>query len=326
MVQQDSSGIYEAYLGFNVSGITGTITRAAVRLYVADGSTDRSSIHTRPNNYTGGGPWNELGLTWNNRPYTLNVPTSNLLSASPNTWVEYDVTNVVLVNGRHNFAISSSSPDLLSFYSKEAGTNAPELVIDYQTGIPPAYTDTPTNTPSASPSPTTPHVPNEFQFTATDSTYVRQSFPYSNYGQSPVLYLYETPNDRYNAYVKFAVNGITGAIYQARMRVFVASLESGSFSISQVANTYADSTPWREDNLIWSNQPEIIYDLPGSYYMSGHGEIAFDVTAAIVGNGVYSFRLSGAQKQLFFYDWQGVLQYSLLMPKQTGPRQLRPRR
>jgi hypothetical protein len=126
ILEADNSPVVESYLRFNVSGISGTVTRARLRLYVT--------------NPTGNGPglyrvdpsavWSETGITWSNKPARSGGAIANLGSISTGRYVEYDVTGTVTANGTYTFNLWGESTDGADFNSKEASSNRPQLVIE----------------------------------------------------------------------------------------------------------------------------------------------------------------------------------------------------
>ncbi|MBK9711675.1 MAG: DNRLRE domain-containing protein [Kouleothrix sp.] len=150
---------YTSYLKFTVSGLSGTVQGARVRLYVIDASTTGGSIYLTSNNYLdGSAPWTEGGLLWQNAPPISGTPLSTLGAQALDTWAEYDVTAAIQGNGTYSFGLKSSSSNAIYFNSKEATSNPPQLVIDIasQSGATPTSTPaaTATSTPAATNTPT----------------------------------------------------------------------------------------------------------------------------------------------------------------------------
>lgn len=117
----------ESYLRFQVSGVSGTVTSAKLKLYPVEPKVDATEVTTT----TGGATWGE-GLTgWSNRPQ----PTSGNLGpgvgkVTAGTTVTYDVTSVVRGDGEYNFRLASTSTDRTDFESREnVAGHAPVLEI-----------------------------------------------------------------------------------------------------------------------------------------------------------------------------------------------------
>jgi flagellar hook assembly protein FlgD len=118
------------YLKFNVTGLSGNVQSAKLRLKVTDSSPDGGSIYTVSNNYLGTNtPWRESGLKWNNAPTITGSPVSVAGAAGLGQMVEFDVTTAITGNGVYSFVLKIRSADLLKYSSKE-GADAPQLVID----------------------------------------------------------------------------------------------------------------------------------------------------------------------------------------------------
>ena len=124
----DRSPMRESFLRFTVSGLTGTVTGARLRLWVYDQTSDGPKLHLV------GTSWSESGLTWGTRP----SPTSGVIgdtgSLPKGTWAEYNVSSVVKGNGAFGFALLPASSNGVYLYSKE-GTRKPELVVTTSAGV-----------------------------------------------------------------------------------------------------------------------------------------------------------------------------------------------
>lgn len=117
----------QSYIRFDVTGVTGTVTSAKVRLYVTNGSSNGPSLYLTSNT------WAENTINWNNRPVPTTGMISNLDSMVSSTWVEYDVTGVVTGNGSYDFLLLPDSSDGVSFYSREGSSSfRPQLVVNLQ--------------------------------------------------------------------------------------------------------------------------------------------------------------------------------------------------
>ena len=113
---------YRPYVKFNVTGLTGTVTSAKVRLFVTD-ATDNVG-----NWYSVATSWTETTLTAANAPVIGGSPVATVGPAALNQWVEFDVTAAVQGNGLVSFANLAASTNGVYWSSKE-GANPPQLVI-----------------------------------------------------------------------------------------------------------------------------------------------------------------------------------------------------
>ena len=126
----------ETYLRFAVSGLTGPVQRARLRLYTTSGTV------VKPVAFGSGATWTEGGLTWSNRPArTLALPTSTG-AVSQGTWVEFDATPMVSGDGTYNFVLATSSTDGLNMASRESSSSSsrPQLVVDVAATAPASTT------------------------------------------------------------------------------------------------------------------------------------------------------------------------------------------
>jgi hypothetical protein len=113
----------ESYLKFSVSGLSGTVHSAKLRLYVQSGTADGPSVYTTS---TG---WTETGITWNNRP-ALGAQLDDKPALAVNTFTDYNVTAAVTGNGTYNFGLGPTpTTDGADFASREAGSNPPQLLV-----------------------------------------------------------------------------------------------------------------------------------------------------------------------------------------------------
>jgi hypothetical protein len=124
-----TSQTIRSYLKFDVSGVSGAVQSATLRLRVTDGGPNGGSLFAASNTFAGTStPWTESQLTWNNAPGVTGSALAMPGPVSSNTWVELDVTAAVTGNGARSFAILGNSRDLVDYSSSE-GANPPELVL-----------------------------------------------------------------------------------------------------------------------------------------------------------------------------------------------------
>ena len=124
----DGSKRSESYLRFTLSGITGTIQAAKLRVHAAnDGTTNGPALYGASN------IWTESGLTWATRPSRGAGPIANAGAIAARTMVEYDVLPLVNSNGEATFVLVGDSTDSINFYSRENSdlTQRPQLVVTF---------------------------------------------------------------------------------------------------------------------------------------------------------------------------------------------------
>ncbi|HEU5149440.1 MAG TPA: PKD domain-containing protein [Iamia sp.] len=139
---------YQSYVRFDVTGLTGPVTDARLRLYVTDASPVGGTA-TRV-----GTGWTEATLTWNGRPATIGGPLGTGGPGVAGQWVEYDVTAGVTGDGPVAFGLTTTSTNSLIASSRQ-GTHPPQLVVTTGGGggTPTAPTASFTHTPASGPGP-----------------------------------------------------------------------------------------------------------------------------------------------------------------------------
>ena len=129
LLQADDEPEIETFLRFNLTGISGTIKSAKLRLFATDGTSNGPAAYKT--NWTGA----ENALTWKTRTPRTSAATDDKGSISSNTFVEYNVTPLVTGNGQHSFILATTSSDGVDFASRETTTvsRRPELIVTYGT-------------------------------------------------------------------------------------------------------------------------------------------------------------------------------------------------
>jgi len=120
----------ESYLRFSVSGVTGTVQRAALRLSSTNGTVDGPAV------YPTGTAWSEGGLTWSNRPARAGPATDDRGAISTGTWAEWDVTPLVSGNGDVALVLAQVGSDGIDFNARDATSGRPELIVTVFVGPP----------------------------------------------------------------------------------------------------------------------------------------------------------------------------------------------
>ncbi|MDQ3365282.1 MAG: DNRLRE domain-containing protein [Myxococcota bacterium] len=126
----DASPTTQSALRFSVSGTSGAVTRATVRLFVSDPSSDGPAL------YRATGAWSESTVTWNTRPVQSGSAFGDKGACAAGTWIEYDVTSYVTANGTYDFLLTGGSGDGSTYHSREA-SEKPQLVVTTGTTTPP---------------------------------------------------------------------------------------------------------------------------------------------------------------------------------------------
>jgi parallel beta-helix repeat protein len=118
----DTGANYEAYLKFALSGTTGTIQSAILRVYSTSSTVDGPTVYATTNN------WTETGITWNTQPARTSSGLDDKGTISTGAWIEYNVTAQVTGNGTYSFVLVPTSTDAISFSSRE-GAQPPQLIL-----------------------------------------------------------------------------------------------------------------------------------------------------------------------------------------------------
>ena len=123
-LRADTSPLVRSYLRFDVQGLSGTITRATLRIFTNSSSIAGFEVHNVTDN-----TWTELTINHSNAPVMDGVAaTSGTFGAG--TWMTVDITPLITGNGSFNIALTTTSSTAFSLASREAGANAPQLIIE----------------------------------------------------------------------------------------------------------------------------------------------------------------------------------------------------
>ena len=135
MITKTSSTDRYAYLKFDLSGVSGSITSAKLKLF----TKSLSSASTRSVYALSNDSWSETDITWNNKP-SYGSELSNLNITSNGAYVEWDITSYINSEYTGDKTASlcvndpvSNNDTGIDFYSKENGSNTPVLTIITET-------------------------------------------------------------------------------------------------------------------------------------------------------------------------------------------------
>ena len=112
----------ESYLRFAVSGVSGSVQTATLRLWVTSATANGPAVYTTDNT------WSETTITWANRTARTGSGVDDKASIPSGAWVDFNVTSLVPGDGTYNFVLAGTSSDGVDFSSREA-TNKPQLVV-----------------------------------------------------------------------------------------------------------------------------------------------------------------------------------------------------
>ena len=131
VLKNNTSPDTRAYLKFNLSGISGSVTKATFRAFTQTSSGSGYELHQVTDN-----SWVEPGLTYSNRP-AVGALIGSAVNFTANTWTSVDVTSVVKAAGTFSFEMNGTSTSLKQYSSKE-GANPAQLVVEYTPAVPPS--------------------------------------------------------------------------------------------------------------------------------------------------------------------------------------------
>ena len=112
-------------LKFTVSGASGTVVDARLRVWVTNGSGNGPQVVPSDPG------WVEGTVTWNTAPALTGGAVANAGAMAANAWHEINVTSAISGNGTYSFTLVPESTDGVQFNSREAATNRPELVVTW---------------------------------------------------------------------------------------------------------------------------------------------------------------------------------------------------
>ncbi|MDR3575008.1 MAG: DNRLRE domain-containing protein [Anaerolineaceae bacterium] len=119
----DGSPSVNSYVRFNLSGLIGKVAKATLRIYANSASSSGLQAHGVTDV-----SWGEKTITYANAP-ALSGVVSTSSAVKANSWVEMDVTSLVNTNGSISMAVTTSGATAINLASREAGANAPQLVV-----------------------------------------------------------------------------------------------------------------------------------------------------------------------------------------------------
>jgi hypothetical protein len=117
-----------SYIRFTVTGLSETVQSVKLRIYCTiNGTVDGPALYLAEND------WIEQGagsLTWSAQPALLSDIPVDPGAILTDSWIEYDVTDLVMEDGTYTFALVTDGPDGVIFSSRE-GTEPPQLIVTF---------------------------------------------------------------------------------------------------------------------------------------------------------------------------------------------------
>ena len=242
----DSSPVTNSYLRFTVSGVNGaTVQSAVLRIYANSANPSGFAVKSVADN-----SWSESAITYSNAPAAGSTINSSA-AVTAGTWVSVDVTSYIKADGTYSLQLSTANTTNTSLGAREAGANAPQLVVTTSGGTLPTATATKpaatnTSVPGNTPTKTATLAPTSVgsgsvTVTPVADLYVMSSTATTNYGTATNMRVDSSPIT--NSYLRFVVSGLSGAAQSASLRIYANSANTSGFSVQPVAdNTWAEST------------------------------------------------------------------------------------
>jgi hypothetical protein len=120
----DGSPVVRSYLRFTVQGISGTVTRATLRIFANSASKSGVAAQSVSDN-----TWTESTITYNNAP-PVGTSLGSSGAVSTGAWFSIDITPYITGNGTYNLALTTPGSTAISLASRQAGANAPQLIVE----------------------------------------------------------------------------------------------------------------------------------------------------------------------------------------------------
>ena len=124
VLRADASPDMRSYLRFQLQGLTGTVRRATLRIFANSASTSGINIHRVSEN-----TWSESTIHYNNAP-SFGSAIGSFSPVGAGSWISIDVTAYITGNGTYNLALTTPGSTAISFASRQAGANAPQLIVE----------------------------------------------------------------------------------------------------------------------------------------------------------------------------------------------------
>ena len=73
--------------------------------------------------------WSESTIHYNNAP-SFGSAIGSFSPVGAGSWISIDVTAYITGNGTYNLALTTPGSTAISFASRQAGANAPQLIVE----------------------------------------------------------------------------------------------------------------------------------------------------------------------------------------------------
>jgi len=127
----------------------------------------------------------------------------------------------------------------------------------------------------------------EFSFTSVADAYVLPWWPNNNYGSRKEIFIRTSPQWPSDGYIKFNVQGLTGAVSSAKLRI-----KTGPGDIPTVKLYTVSHNSWNEFTITWNNRPPFVFDAGTFGPFPPDSWVELDVTSFVSGNGVVTIGIT----------------------------------
>ncbi|NJD58343.1 MAG: DNRLRE domain-containing protein [Anaerolineae bacterium] len=148
-IRVDGSPVVRSFLSFNISGISGTISKVTLQIFANSSSSSGFDVNKISNT-----TWQEKSITYNNAP-ALGDKVGTSKKFSSNNWVSTDVTPLLNADGAISIALTGIDSTAINLAAREDNSHAAQLLVEVASSA--TSTATRTSPPGAtSTSPATP--------------------------------------------------------------------------------------------------------------------------------------------------------------------------
>jgi len=297
----DGSPVVRSYLRFDLSSLSGSVTKATLQIYANSASSVGYAAYK-----TSGANWTETAITFANAPALgASIGASGAFTAG--SWTGVDVTSAVTTAMPVDFALVDGNATAISLASRESA-NPPVLVLTLdgaatptptanasQTPTPsatattPSATPTPAPTPTATPTPTPTPAPTPPAATPTPSATTPTppaATPTPPASGSPVL-------------IGAGDICITSSIANANATAAIITANPGAVVFTAGDNSNETGTSTQYANCVaksWGVFKSRIHPVPGNHDYMTTGAAPyyayFGAAAGTAGKGYYSYNLA----------------------------------
>jgi len=259
-LEVDGSPQSETHLRFRLSGLSGQVVSAKLRLLTTNPTSQGPAL------YATTGSWDERAVTWATRPARQGAAVATLGAVADNEWVELDVTPLVSGNGVLSVVLAARSSDGVDFRSREALLQTPELVVTLAGQQPPP--------PSGE----------TRTFGAVADAYTDDAWEWKNFNTGELRV--DSSPSRLASFLRFDMSGLRGDVTSAKLRLFVLNGTSDGPSV------WTTWVGWWETSIAYVDEPST-----ESGPVANAGPVAvgtwleLDVTGALMGGPYVSFAL-----------------------------------